>query len=1095
MSLFGSTVRVFLSSSVSIIALSVGTQIALANPTGGIIESGQAEIGSPADGNLLITQTSNKAIINWDSFDIGIGETTTFALPSRDSVTLNRDFSGDPSAILGSLQSNGRLYLVNPSGILFGTGATVDVAGLVATTHDISSNDFLNDDLRFTIAGDDRASVINKGRVTVDDLGFAAFVAPHVRNDGAIIAHMGRVDLASANGFALDLYGDRLISFFVENPNGQQILDENGNPISALVENHGSITADGGQVFLTASAARGVVDSVINTDGIIQANTVEKRGGKIVLGGGGSGTVRVSGSVKARGNVQGDTGGTIIVTGDILTADQHAIMDVSGWYGGGKLLFGGDYLGGNATNEQVAKYRFTMEDEAVQTSTAVFLAEGAKLAADGLVDGDGGKLIVWSDEMTVTAADISARGGALSGNGGFIETSGGYLQVEKAADASATNGLEGTWLLDPTNITIDRSGTNSLWTFRASEFFNTLGGGGFVATSFRPTANTSVLSANLIESALNNGSNVVVSTFDTLGTASGDIRIRTDITKTSGGNARLSILAGDDITIDPGVDIISRSGTLLIELWAAFGSIVGTGAGRFDTNGGELMLTARDGISFSSTFNMPDNLSINLNNDGIGSGIKQVDVRFDGDRIRFGYSASNLELYAGAISLLDTNATGALYLRFLNAMNAHLSDRAIVGVGDRSWEVGPTVSASAVGSSALNGIPEIEGFPGVTWQFGAEPGAGYVPVLEVSALRDGTADVGRHIVTAPSGNAALSAYLTRPATVPPVQVVVNQALNPNINVQAALAGVQLLPGLSCQLGAVQCAGLPQTATELSIPSVRNVNTIVNGIKAGQNVLSLYGDIQTLIQTFKYYESIKDWRSIVEVAKAFGMSGDDLASLQGQLSKASSGLSLIATTVILDWAITRFYPKNAKVSPSIAKLGVSMAASLVKGSAPSAAISATQLVLQEYTSLVGENNSLVQAILNSSSTNIRLLQLDGSATPILLESLKLTSAIGADLGNTSLWPTQTDTSWKINLINEMTRLRASQIAPNSVGASMESVRNLALAYDEANIVGGVRYARFADEVAVALGVRSWRPAYAFPVPNPVFQTANSTPLFP
>lgn len=200
--------RIGLLSSVSLLSLMVATQAAHANPEGGTVEAGSATIVSVSPTDVTITQSTDKAIINWDNFDIGAGETTEFILPSSDSVTLNRDFSGDPSEIYGTLISNGKLYLINRNGILFGSSAVVDVAGLVASTHDISSEDFLNGNYAFTISGDPTASVINQGKITIDDYGIGAFVAPHVRNDGVIVANMGKVSLASASGFAIDLYGD-----------------------------------------------------------------------------------------------------------------------------------------------------------------------------------------------------------------------------------------------------------------------------------------------------------------------------------------------------------------------------------------------------------------------------------------------------------------------------------------------------------------------------------------------------------------------------------------------------------------------------------------------------------------------------------------------------------------------------------------------------------------------------------------------------------------------------------------------------------------------------------------------------------------------
>ena len=404
-----------------------------ANPTGGQVEAGSVDIEHPSPATLQVTQRSDKAIINWDRFDIGVGETTRFVLPRSSSVTLNRDFSGNPSQILGNLQSNGRLYLVNRSGILFGPSARVDVAGLVATTHDIASRDFLDGALNFSMPGESGASVVNQGRITVSDLGFGAFVAPHVRNDGAIVARLGQVEMASANGFTLDLHGDRLISFLVENPNEHLFRDSRGNPITALVENSGSIIADGGQVVLSAKAARGVVDGVINADGIIRANTVGRSGGKIVLSGGETGVVTLSGELKAKGDDEGETGGAVTVTGERIVADATARVDASGLAGGGRIEIGG--FGEDGADE-------------------VELAEGSELDASGLSGSEGGQVRVLAKDRLIFEGTIRARGE------GFVETSSrGSMALSGTVDTGG-----GRYLIDPENIEIGDTNTTGAQT-------------------------------------------------------------------------------------------------------------------------------------------------------------------------------------------------------------------------------------------------------------------------------------------------------------------------------------------------------------------------------------------------------------------------------------------------------------------------------------------------------------------------------------------------------------------------------------------------------------------------------------------------------
>src|SRR5262245_34393834 len=119
-----------------------------AAPAGGEVVAGNASIVS-TPGNTTIHQTSQNAALNWQSFDIDVGESVRFVQPNSQSVALNRVLSADPSRILGQLSANGTVFLVNPNGILFGADARVNVGGLVASTRDIAVSDFLAGNYRF----------------------------------------------------------------------------------------------------------------------------------------------------------------------------------------------------------------------------------------------------------------------------------------------------------------------------------------------------------------------------------------------------------------------------------------------------------------------------------------------------------------------------------------------------------------------------------------------------------------------------------------------------------------------------------------------------------------------------------------------------------------------------------------------------------------------------------------------------------------------------------------------------------------------------------------------------------------------------------
>src|SRR6185369_6241478 len=332
---------------------------AIANPLGGQVVGGNATVQGQGTSTVTVTQTTNSAIVNWTTFNIGAGERTNIIMPNSSSVQLDRVTGGQgPSQILGTLTSNGRVFLVNPDGLLFGPGSVVNAAGFLATTHDITNADFMAGRYNFSIPGRPTASIVNQGTITAQTGGFAALVAPGVRNSGTITATLGKVALASGNSFTLDFYGDKLITLAVGDSIANKVIDvATGRPLKSLVSNtkSGTLSANGGRVELTAAAARAVVDSVINTKGVIRADSIGRHNGMIVLNAATGGskpagapaqTIKLAGTISAAGRHRGTTGGTILVSGEhIKTA--NAKIDASGRRGGGKVLIGGDWGGGH----------------------------------------------------------------------------------------------------------------------------------------------------------------------------------------------------------------------------------------------------------------------------------------------------------------------------------------------------------------------------------------------------------------------------------------------------------------------------------------------------------------------------------------------------------------------------------------------------------------------------------------------------------------------------------------------------------------------------------------------------------------------------
>jgi filamentous hemagglutinin family protein len=415
-------VRGYALASVSLIPLFVlGIVGAQAQPVGGSVVAGQAQI-STAGSATLINQSTAKAIINWQDFSVAKGGSVQFNQPSSSSLTLNRVTGGSISDIEGSIRANGQVWLLNPNGLLFGNGAQINVGGLLATTSDLANQDFLAGRYNFTGGN---GSVVNNGAIKAGK-GGVVLSAPTVVNNGIIAAKAGHVVLGGTDTFTVDFDGDHLISYAVGD-----------SKKSGTVVNTGKIKA--GDVLLTAKAAQGVQDAVVNNSGMVEATSAKVENGEVVLEADG-GTTTDSGTLDATGKKDGETGGTVKVLGDQVAVTDGARIDVSGNAGGGTVLIGGNFKGqGPEKNAQ---------NTTVGTAT---------IKANAIKSGNGGQVAVWSDGTTKVAATITARG--KSGTGGQIETSGHDLSI---TGARVDAGIGGSWLLDPYDLTVDAAAATTI---------------------------------------------------------------------------------------------------------------------------------------------------------------------------------------------------------------------------------------------------------------------------------------------------------------------------------------------------------------------------------------------------------------------------------------------------------------------------------------------------------------------------------------------------------------------------------------------------------------------------------------------------------
>ena len=239
-------------------------------PTGGQITSGSGTIATSGT-QMTVNQSSQQLIANWNTFNIGENAAVRFNQPNSSAAALNRIFDQNPSQIMGSLSSNGQVFLLNPSGIIFGRTARVDVGGLVASSLNMLDSDFLAGKYTFT-GNSSSGALLNQGVIKARDGGVVALLAPKVTNEGSVTANSGSILLAAGNKVSLDFTGDGLISFTVDQ-----------GAVDALVENKGFIKADGGVVVMTARAADVLRMATATNSGVIEARTIQNKAGRILL--------------------------------------------------------------------------------------------------------------------------------------------------------------------------------------------------------------------------------------------------------------------------------------------------------------------------------------------------------------------------------------------------------------------------------------------------------------------------------------------------------------------------------------------------------------------------------------------------------------------------------------------------------------------------------------------------------------------------------------------------------------------------------------------------------------------------------------------
>ena len=378
--------------------LPIGAQVAA-----GSVAISQTQTAIAA--SMAVQQSSNQAIVNWQSFNVGANATVTVHQPSSSSVLLNRVLDSNPSQIFGQIKANGQVFLTNPSGVYFAPGSSVDVGSFTATTHGISDSDFLGGKYNFSRNGA-RGTITNQGSITAGLGGYIALLAPEVRNQGVVLAQLGgTVALAAGESYQLQINNNNKLSNVLVTP----------STINTLVENGNAVQAPGGLVILSAQAASSLLGGVVKNSGSISATGLVSDGGVIRLRATNTIELAPTSSITADAAPgSAGTGGRIEVIADLANLGSSTQVD-------GTLSAKGADQGGDGGFIETSASQLKIADTARVTTLAP--------------QGQAGTWLLDPTDFT-----IAATGGDITGTTVSNNLRSGNVTITSASGTSGTTG-------------------------------------------------------------------------------------------------------------------------------------------------------------------------------------------------------------------------------------------------------------------------------------------------------------------------------------------------------------------------------------------------------------------------------------------------------------------------------------------------------------------------------------------------------------------------------------------------------------------------------------------------------------------------------
>ena len=514
-------------------------------PQGGEVASGAASLNYSQPGALVVHQSTDSAIINWSSFDIGAANSVHFDQPGAESATLNRVLGDTPSVLAGALSAPGMVMLVNPNGVSITESGVVDTGSFVASTLDIADSDFLSG--RTTFRRNGRAGVVsNRGAIRVSEGGSVALIGAGVINEGVVEARLGAVAFGAGDLVTLDFAGDGFLSIGIPVSDLEGLTDASGRPLSALITADGAVRADGGRIFLSAAGAQSLMRQAINVPGELIARSVgrdaqgrivlEAHGGAAVLSGrldasGGAhdgGDVVINGGAVVQGAVisaDGAAGGSVQIaaSGDMMLAGLISARGAAGQGGAVALSAGGALRENSSSATDVSG----ATDGGVIEVAGVSVLTSGRYSATG-ASGRGGRIDITGGSVSLLSAQLDARGATM---GGLVRVGGGFQGGRDArTDSDLYEGFEGRFgapglgsadrvfvndgVLIDVSATSGNGGAAIVWSNSLTTMLGAVNAsGGFVEVSSADTLRTVDLSRLMAASVLLDPTNIVIGDF------------------------------------------------------------------------------------------------------------------------------------------------------------------------------------------------------------------------------------------------------------------------------------------------------------------------------------------------------------------------------------------------------------------------------------------------------------------------------------------------------------------------------------------------------------------------------------------------------